>query len=298
MSADAARNENDLIYGIVGLGLMGGSFAHALSAMVSGATPHGCGTVFALDRDEDALKKAEDAQVIRRGYREDEAALMLRQCDFVFVCLYPSLCIDFLRAHRDDFKSGAIVTDISGVKSAVFKSLPEGIWDDVDFISGHPMAGGEKEGYDAASSHIFAGRNYLLLPRPDSTRAHIELFARIIKRIGFARVIETTPDVHDHKIAFTSQLCHVIACALVESAEDTKITAFGGGSFEDLTRIAMINAPLWTELFLANRAELISHIASFEKTLASMKALIANGDGESLTECLAAIREKRIAMVN
>ena len=114
--------------------------------------------------------------------------------------------------------------------------------------------------------------------------------------LGFTRIIETDAQVHDHKIAFTSQLCHVIAAALVNSAEDTQITAFGGGSFEDLTRIAMINAPLWTELFAANKMELLGHIDSFQQSLSELRHHLETDNQQAMCQLLEGVRTKRIAM--
>ena len=117
-----------------------------------------------------------------------------------------------------------------------------------------------------------------------------------VPAICFSRIAETDCDTHDYKIGFTSQLCHVIASALVESAEDPEITAFGGGSFEDLTRIAMINAPLWTELFISNKEKLVEHIENFEKKMEEFKKDIQNEDSEALKAILEDTREKRIRM--
>jgi prephenate dehydrogenase len=125
-----------------------------------------------------------------------------------------------------------------------------------------------------------------------------ETLKEIATKIGFSRIIKTDAKVHDHKIAFTSQLCHVIASALVDSAEDTNVTAFGGGSFEDLTRIAMINAPLWTELFIADKDELLGHISEFQKSLETIKNAIATEDTEKLNKYLSNVRSRRIAMAN
>ncbi|MEE1000307.1 MAG: prephenate dehydrogenase dimerization domain-containing protein, partial [Treponemataceae bacterium] len=125
-----------------------------------------------------------------------------------------------------------------------------------------------------------------------------ETLKEIATKIGFSRIIKTDAKIHDHKIAFTSQLCHVIASALVDSAEDTNVTAFGGGSFEDLTRIAMINAPLWTELFIADKDELLGHISEFQSSLESLKSAIENEDTEKLNGYLANVRSRRIAMAN
>jgi prephenate dehydrogenase len=114
--------------------------------------------------------------------------------------------------------------------------------------------------------------------------------------MGFGRIVETTPEEHDRKIAFTSQLCHVIAAALIDCEDDPGITRFGGGSFEDLTRIAMLNAPMWTELFLENREKLLERIEQFEGSLDKLKTLIRGAAEEDLRETLRAVRERRSAM--
>jgi prephenate dehydrogenase len=168
--------------------------------------------------------------------------------------------------------------------------------DDVDFICGHPMAGSEKEGFANSSDFIFVERNYILMPLASNKKENLEFFKTLMHKIGFSRITETDFESHDRKIAFTSQLCHIIASSLVESAEDAEITAFGGGSFEDLTRIAMINAPLWTELFLANKRYLLPQIAMFENSLEKIKLLIENNNDDELTHVLEGIRKKRTAM--
>ena len=282
----------DKTYGIAGFGLMGGSFAMALRAEVLGKG----GKIFALDPKKAALEYARELGVIDEGFAPESAAAMLARCDVVFVCLYPRQTRDFLHTYRRAFKHGAIVTDISGVKGELAEQSGAFAGADFDFISGHPMAGSEKEGFLHASPAIFRGRNYILLPAPHNDPEHIAFLKKLIYKLGFARIIETDAATHDHKIAFTSQLCHIIAAALVDSAEDTGVTSFGGGSFEDLTRIAMINAPLWSELFLSNRAALLSRIDLFEQSLDSLRAMLEAGDAPALAAALRAVREKRLAM--
>ena len=167
---------------------------------------------------------------------------------------------------------------------------------DVDFIIGHPMAGGEKEGYVNSSEKFFINHNYILIPQEFNKKENLELMRDLVYAMGFTRITETTCDTHDNKIGFTSQLCHVIASALVESASDDGITAFGGGSFEDLTRIAMINAPLWTELFMLNKEKLCAHIENFEKQIAAVKKMIQEEDATGLVNYLSDVREKRLRM--
>ncbi|MDR0408810.1 MAG: prephenate dehydrogenase [Spirochaetaceae bacterium] len=289
------RSFSNLTYGFAGLGLMGGSLAKAIRAkLLDSASARG--KILAMDSNMAALASAMEKGVVDEVFEPEAAALMLKRCDIVFVCLYPAKTIDFLKEYRADFKSGAVVSDISGVKTGIMRSLPDILRGDVDFICGHPMAGSEKEGFYHSSEYIFEGRNYILMPHLSNKPENILFFKGLIGALGFSRITETDYELHDHKIAFTSQLCHVIASALVESAEDAEITAFGGGSFEDLTRIAMINAPLWTELFLANRAELLAHIDAFKVSLEKITDLIRDADGDGLCGVLEAVRVKRTAM--
>lgn len=285
----------NLTYGFVGLGLMGGSFARAIRQRIL-ARPDSTGRILACDINAASLTQSQVDGIIDGGYGQDEAARMLGRCDVVFICLYPHATVEFMEKNRSAFKAGSMVTDISGVKAEIVRSLPRILRDDVDFISGHPMAGSEKEGYTHASGKLFAGRNYILMPLEQNRAEHLAFFKNLVTDLGFRRIIETDAQVHDHKIAFTSQLCHVIAAALVDSAEDTQITAFGGGSFEDLTRIAMINAPLWTELFAANKDELLGHIESFQQSLAELRGYLESDNREALCRLLEGVRTKRIAM--
>lgn len=285
----------DLTYGIVGLGIMGGSFAKSIRERIlcmSGST----GRIYGCNRSTACLEAAKNEGVIDRAFTSDSVAEMLPECDVVFICLYPHATLDFLREHKNHFKSGAVVTDISGVKGIFESELPSIMRADVDFIIGHPMAGGEKEGYAASNAQFFVNHNYLLIPQPYNKKENLDMMRDLISAMGFTRITETTCELHDYKIGFTSQLCHVIASALVESAEDEEITAFGGGSFEDLTRIALINAPLWTELFISNKEKLVAHIERFQNCIEEFKRDIQNGDSESLCRLLDDVRTKRTKM--
>ena len=306
---------NDMTFGFVGLGLMGGSIAKAIKQKVFSLSTevfkigegldglscdYSCGKILAMDMNLDSLKNAKDENIIDEWFAPREADEMLEKCDLVFICLYPRATVRFLAEHKNAFKSGSIVTDISGVKTLIAQKVFEDgaklLRDDVDFILGHPMAGNEKEGYSASSGTVFEGRNYILMPQKSNSEENLSLMRELITKLGIKRIIETDYKTHDHKIAFTSQLCHVIASSLVDSAEDDKITAFGGGSYEDLTRIALINAPLWTELFLLNKEELVSMINSFENSLSKIKTAIETENASELNSILKAVREKRSAM--
>ena len=299
----------DMTFGFVGLGLMGGSIAKGIKDKVfkanyslgkNGFENDSKGQIYAMDINMTSLQNALNDKIIDKAFTPEQTNEMLQSCDFVFICLYPKATLNFLIEHKDSFKPGTVVTDISGVKTVIAEIIFDGeksiIRSDVDFILGHPMAGNEKEGYSGSNQCIFEGRNYILMPHPTNKPETISLMKSLVTKLGIKRIIETDYVTHDHKIAFTSQLCHVIASALVDSAEDNKITAFGGGSYEDLTRIAMINAPLWTELFLSNKKELLSMITTFEDSLTNIKEAIEKEDQNSLQKILTGVRTKRAEM--
>ena len=286
-----------MIYAIVGLGIMGGSVAKAIRSNIIGRNDPD-GKIYALDKNNESLFAALTSGIIDRAFTPSETKDMLGQADMVFVCLYPAATLEFFKQHKDDYKNGAIITDISGVKHDLATVFEEISPSNANLILGHPMAGGEKEGFAASRGEYFLNHNYILIKPKDGYKdeAAVEKFRKIIRGMGFTRITEVDADTHDNKIGFTSQLCHVVASAMVESAGDPEITSFGGGSFEDLTRIAMINAPLWTELFLANREKLVAHIENFEAQLDNLKKLIETQDANGLQSLLADVREKRIAM--
>ena len=299
----------DMTFGFVGLGLMGGSIAKGIKDKVfkanyslgkNGFENDSNGKIYAMDKNINSLNQALEDKIIDKAFTPDQTNEMLNSCDFVYICLYPKATLNFLIEHKDSFKPGSVVTDISGVKTLIAENIFAGeksiIRSDVDFILGHPMAGNEKEGYSGSNQCIFEGRNYILMPQSTNKSETISLMKELVTKLGIKRIIETDYITHDHKIAFTSQLCHVIASALVDSAEDNKITAFGGGSYEDLTRIALINAPLWTELFLSNKKELLSMISTFESSLSNIKKAIENEDQNGLQKILTCVRTKRAEM--
>jgi prephenate dehydrogenase len=278
----------DCTVGIVGLGLMGGAFAMALRPLVR--------KLLAFDRDTETLALAERDGLIDEGFdgkRNPET--MLPRCDLVFLCLNPSSLLRFLGVWEGAFRPGSLVTDIAGIKGSIV-TVAEKFRTDVDFIPGHPMAGSEKGGFINAGRCDFHGKNYILTPLKRNKSENLEFLKALIVRMGFSRITETTAEDHDRKVAFTSQLCHVIAAALIDCETDTAITRFGGGSFEDLTRIAILNAPMWTELFIENSEKLLERIGFFEKSLDAIKDLIARGEESELEARLGAVRDRRSAM--
>jgi len=294
---------NSCTVGIAGFGLMGGAIALSLHNRCNVSINN----IFACDKDSETLNAAQQEGLIGKGWLTDNAGEMLSLCDIVFLCMNPSTIIRFIEKWESSFKSGCLITDIAGTKESI-AAAAEKIRDDVDFIPGHPMAGshvrpGKKSDFTQSrfnncASCDFTGKNYILTTISRNKNENISFLKDLIYKMGFSRITEVSPQEHDRKIAFTSQLCHVIAASLIHCESDTEITRFGGGSFEDLTRIAMLNAPMWTELFIENRGMLLDRINQFEKSLNAIKSLIGDENAEELEAILTLVRNRRSEMVS
>ncbi|WP_248476897.1 prephenate dehydrogenase [Tepidibacter aestuarii] len=266
-------DELDFNITIVGLGLIGGSFAMALNKL----KPK---NLWAVDIDEDAIKTAKSLGIIDKGYLQPE--IPLKNSDIVIICLYPELTIKFINDNMNNFKSGAIITDTAGIKHKILEKINSFLRKDLDFIGAHPMAGRESKGIGFASKDIFNDANYIITPTNKNKKENIEILENIIKSIGCKNIVKVSPKKHDEIIAFTSQLPHIIASALVNSDIEENTNLFIGGSFKDATRVANMNTQLWLEVFIDNGKNIIEKIDIFEKSLSQIKNLIINKDIDSL----------------
>ncbi len=259
---------------IVGLGLIGGSYALALRKL----NPK---NIWAVDIDEIALNKAEKIGMIDKGYLD--ASTPLQKSDLVIICLYPNAIKNFIQVNSENFKKGAIITDVAGVKNHLIEEVNGLLPVDVDFVFGHPMAGKEKKGLEFSSADIFKGANYIITPNPRNKEENIKLIEEAARGMGFKNVSLISPEKHDDVISFTSQLTHVIAVALVNSDHNVEETnKFIGDSYRDLTRIAKINSELWSELFMTNKKNLIDKIEKFEAKIDDIKKFILENDYDAL----------------
>lgn len=275
---------------IIGLGMMGGAIADALRKQ-------DFKYIAAFDKNQEILEEALKEGAIDFGTTDkDQMKEILSSSDLIFLCLYPKAAVEFVNEMMPYFKTGSTITDIIGIKQPTIQAIEPNLREDIHYIPGHPMAGSEKEGYGGANSSIFENKNYVLVPLQSSDRQAINDLKEIISEMGFSNIVETTPLEHDRKIAFTSQLCHVIASALVDSEDDLTITDYEGGSFGDLTRIAMINAPMWTEIFIENKDLLLEQIDEFEASMQKLRDSIETSDSEQLEDILRDVRRKRVAM--
>lgn len=261
---------------IVGLGVIGGSYAMALKAA-------GYNEVYGIDIDLETIKKAKALGIIKEGYSKGKD--IIKDMDLIVISLYPRLVKDFILENREYFKAGSLITDVAGVKELFVQEILDILPEDVDFIFGHPMAGREKKGIDYASKEVFRDANYLITLTEKNKKENIELLENIIYDLGFKNIKYVSPSYHDKMIGFTSQLPHAIAVALINSDEEGRDTGkFIGDSYRDLTRIANINEDLWSELFFENKENLLEAINNFLNELNKIKSALLNDDEKLLKE--------------
>ena len=262
---------------IVGLGLIGGSLAIALKGFEDYE-------IVGVDVSQPTLRFAAEHGVGDRV--TGEAAEVIPGADVVVLALHPRGIVRFLEEHRDNFKPGALVTDVCGVKTAVMegaKVLPG----TVDFIGCHPMAGTEFSGIEHAFGEMFRGSHLILTPRPESTPEHVALMERLAAYIGCRDVYKTTPEAHDAMIAYTSQMMHIIAVSVCDDPDLFACKGFEGSSFRGCTRVAALDVGLWTGLFSMNTPALLGAVDRLLENLKAYREVLAAGDTAKLAEKLA-----------
>ena len=269
---------------IVGLGLIGGSYAAALS--------QNGWEVGAIDPDPQAIAFAEKAGFIRHGRTEPEAEYV-GKFDIVVFALYPHVLLEWLEKYGPWLRDGALATDVTGVKSGVVEKAQALLFPRVEFIGAHPMAGREVSGVENARADLFRGANYIVTPTAANTEEAIACCETLGRTLGARNISRLTPKEHDEMIGFLSQLTHCIAVALMTCKESRHLVDYTGDSFRDLTRIAKINENMWTELFLWNRDELLSQMDLFIAHFAKLRDALAQGDEETMKSMMRLSTERR-----
>ncbi|MCR4955214.1 MAG: prephenate dehydrogenase [Lachnospiraceae bacterium] len=260
---------------IVGLGLMGGSYARALSRLGF--------HVMALDKNKESILFAKQQHIIEEGdWKED--SVLLEQADSIIIALYPGIVVKWVQEHQDKIKSGAFITDVTGVKEPVVYKVQEILREDLEFIAAHPMAGREVYGVENSDDKIFRDANYIVVPTEKNTREAILWCENLGRVLGFRKVSILTPKEHDDMIAYVSQLTHCIAVALMTGCDKEHVVDYTGDSFRDLTRIANINEDMWSELFLMNKEPLLQEMTYFIDEMNEIKGLIEEDKVEELKE--------------
>ena len=261
---------------IVGLGLIGGAYARRLTAVGY--------AVDALDIDPDAIEYAVQEGISRQGAEYSDE--LVGRADFIVFGLYPTAMVEWLQAHQGALRPGALITDVSGVKTGVVDRVQSFLRQDVEFIGSHPMAGRELTGVRNSDERVFRGANFIITPTEKNTQAAIDAVHQLAEILGFGRISQLTLREHDEMVGFLSQLTHVIAISLMNCKDNTHLAAYTGDSFRDLTRIARINEKLWSELFLLNKDVLTQEIDGFIRELTRVRDRIQNDDQEGLKELM------------
>lgn len=262
---------------VVGLGLIGGSFAMALRQF-------NVGRIFGIDIDESVLNKAVACGVIDEG--ASNADEILCKSDMVIIALYPRDTIEFIKNYAGYFRPGTIVTDTCGIKQPIIEAAKKSLGSDVEFVGGHPMAGNEFQGFEAASRDLFFDTNYIITPHESNSESGIAAIEKLAAAIGCKCVTRIEAEVHDRMISFTSQLPHIVAISFANLMMGEKdMNLFTGRSFKDATRVAVLNKELWTQIFRMNNLNIIDRIEDMENMLHNLKNAI-NAQDESCLQIL------------
>ena len=269
---------------IVGLGLIGGSYARALKRLGF--------HVAAIDINQESIDYALENGIIDEGYTTVEPAVV-SNADAVVFGLYPTVFKEWIAQYQQFLKPGAMLTDVTGVKRCIVYDIQDMLRPDVEFIAAHPMAGKEVYGVQNSDEHIFHDANYIVVPTEKNTPEAIEWCRSLGMILGFNHIAVLSPEKHDEMIGFVSQLTHIIAVSLMECSDDHSLVDYTGDSFRDLTRIARINDKMWSELFMMNKKELLAQMDRFISVFQDFRNMLASDDVEGMRAAIRVSTERR-----
>lgn len=260
---------------ICGLGLIGASLAKTLKKN----TTH---TVLGWNRTPSVTEKALRDGVIDKTGDIDE---LMHDADITFVNFYPDAIVPFILQHKNSFKQDSIVTDSCGIKTKICKEL-ENEKLNFYYIGAHPMAGREVGGYDNSLDTLFDSASFIVTPYESTPRNKVDALVGLAQDMKFARTVVTTPEHHDEMIAFTSQIAHVLACSYVLSPLAPMHPGYSAGSYRDVSRVARINADMWSDLFIDNKDALVREVDDLVSNLMQFKYNIVNEDRQALCDLM------------
>ena len=262
---------------IVGLGLLGGSYARGLKR-------YGF-HISAITKEQSSIDYALKEGIIDRGATAPDERI-IGEADLVIFALYPHVFVEWIEQNQALFKSGALITDVTGVKRSIVYKIQEMLRPDVEFIPAHPMAGREVSGVENSTEKMFAGANYIVTPTDKNTDDAISTCMELGRLLGFANVTALSPEQHDEMIGFLSQLTHCIAVTLMTCNDTENMEKFTGDSFRDLTRIARINDLMWSELFVSNKDVLLDQMNKFMDKFNELKTMLETDDIDGMREMM------------
>lgn len=262
--------------GIVGLGLIGGSFAKAYK---------GAGEmVLAFDADRTILEFAKISGAVD-GVLDDES---IKECDLLLIAVYPRAAIEYINSKAALISAKTVVIDCCGTKREVcaagFKAAEEYGF---TFVGGHPMAGTQFSGFKHSTASMFSKASMIIVPPHFDDMALIDRIKNLLAPANFGRITMSTAEKHDEMIAFTSQMAHVVSNAYIKSPTAEAHKGFSAGSYKDLTRVAYLNETMWSELFIENRDYLIRELDFFINSVTQYRDALKKGDESKLSQLLA-----------
>lgn len=262
---------------IVGLGLLGGSYAKVLKRFGF--------HISAITKEQSSIDYAIKENIIDEGSTQIDKKI-IGESDLVIFALYPHTFVEWIEQNQQFLKSGALITDVTGVKGNIVYKIQDILRSDVEFIAAHPMAGREVSGVENSTDKLFIGANYIVTPTSKNTQEAIQTCMELGRLLGFSNVTTLSPEEHDEMIGFLSQLTHCIAISLMTCNDKENMEKFTGDSFRDLTRIARINDLMWSELFVANKDALLTQMNLFIDKFTELKTMIEQEDIENMRKMM------------
>lgn len=262
---------------IVGLGLIGGSYAKALKRLGY--------YISAITLEQSSIDYAIKEHIIDEGSTEIDERI-IGEADIVIFALYPHVFVEWIAQNQRLFKKGALITDVTGVKAKLVNKIQDILREDVEFIAAHPMAGREVSGIENSTAEMFIGANYIVTPTEKNTKEAIQVCMELGRLLGFSNVTTLSTKEHDKMIGFLSQLTHCIAITLMTCNDQKDIEKYTGDSFRDLTRIARINDLMWSELFVENKEAILEQMTLFVNKFSELKTMIESEDIDGMREMM------------
>ena len=269
---------------IVGLGLLGGSYARGLKRFGF--------HISAITKEQSSIDFALKEGIIDEGSTEIDAR-MIGEADLVIFALYPPVFVEWIAENQGLLKSGALITDVTGVKRSIVYKIQDILRPDLEFVAAHPMAGREVSGVENSTDRMFFGANYIVTPTEKNTPEAVETIIELGRLLGFSNVTTLSPEEHDEMIGFLSQLTHCIAITLMTCNDKENMEKFTGDSFRYLTRIARINELMWSELFAANKDVLLEQMNLFIGKFNDLKTMLERDDIDGMRAMMRHSTERR-----
>ena len=270
---------------IVGLGVIGGGYAKALT--------NAGYTVNCITQNQSDIDYAIKGGFIKYGTTKIEKEL-IEESKLIIFAIYPKTFVKWVEQNQNLFSSGTLITDVTGVKVGVVDKVQQFLRSDVEYVSTHPMAGREASGVEYSDEKVFKGANFIVIKTDKNTTESIETCKQLGKELGFSKISELTVEEHDKMIAFLSQLTHCLAVALMTCNDVADLEKYTGDSFRDLTRIAKINDKMWSELFSLNKEYLVEQMETFSKQFDKLKQFIIEDNQTEMREMMKKATQRRM----